>query len=94
MASNVQSVSLEALAQNVPNPCMGSTRFDLQLPTAKHDAILFIQHGLDGRPVAELPLKPTAAYLDIDLRGYVPGTYFCTLVVDGVPVQTKRMLVE
>lgn len=86
--------SITMLAQNVPNPCVGSTRFDLRLPRTAHGAALLIRHGLDGRPVAELPFKPTATYLDVDLRGYTPGTYFCTLVVDGMPVQTKRMLVE
>lgn len=82
------------LAQNVPNPCVGSTRFDLLLPTTAHNVALLVQYGLDGRKMAKLPLKPTATYLDVDLRGYAPGTYFCTLVVDGMPVQTKRMLVE
>ena len=50
----------------------------------------------DGLTVQTLPL-PAGTGLreqELSLRDYAPGIYFYTLLVNGTPVQTQRMLVN
>ncbi len=82
------------LEQNFPNPCTGSTVLAYVLPAAAQQARLVIRRGLDGVEMEQVALSAKVTQHTLDLRAYKPGLYFYTLLVDGVPVQTKRMLVE
>ena len=83
-----------SIGQNVPNPCSGSTALDYHLPPGSQQAQVLVRRGLDGKAMEQVTLKTGGTQYLLDLRHYAPGLYFYTLVVDGVPVQTKRMLVE
>ena len=82
------------LAQNTPNPATDRTTFDYYVPAAVKQAVLFISRGTDGRMLRQQSLSPTATSQELDLRGWAPGLYFCTLVTDGVPGPTRRLLVR
>lgn len=83
-----------SIEQNTPNPCSGSTTLAYWLPAGSHEAHVLMRRGLDGVAVAQIKLRLSAEQQPLDLHRYAPGLYFYTLLVDGVPVQTKRMLVE
>ena len=88
------SKAVARLAQNVPNPCTGSTTLDYELPPNTRQATITVRRGLDGVFVEQITLKPSASQYLLDLRRYAPGLYFYSLTADDLPVQTKRMLVE
>ncbi|UOQ97945.1 T9SS type A sorting domain-containing protein [Hymenobacter sp. 5317J-9] len=83
-----------AMAQNAPNPARGFTTITYQLPKAPQRAELVVRHALDGRIVEKKLLVHNTVQLLLDVRAYQSGTYFYTLVVDGRPVATHRLVVE
>ncbi|WP_345236629.1 hypothetical protein, partial [Hymenobacter saemangeumensis] len=82
------------LAQNHPNPASESTTFTYQLPAAAKSAAIVVRRGTDGYELIRLSLAVNKTTRDLDLRGYQPGVYFATLLIDGMPVQTRRVLVQ
>lgn|GEM_PF-2203455 len=82
------------LEQNAPNPCSDRTIVFYQLPTGPINAHLIIRRSTDGRTIQELPLQATSRQRELDLYGYQPGVYFCTLMVNGATANTIRMLVQ
>jgi hypothetical protein len=82
------------LDQNVPNPAQAASRIGYQLPAQTKHAELLIRRALDGQLVDKRSVSMETPYIDLALKGYPAGTYFYTLVADGVPLATKRLVVE
>jgi hypothetical protein len=82
------------LAQNAPNPVNGVTTFQYQLPSAAQQAELLLRRATDGVEMGRLRLAPKATHYEADLRNYPAGVYFYTLVVEGVPTLTRRLIVQ
>jgi hypothetical protein len=83
------------LLQNRPNPFDEVTTITVQSATDLFgDRALICISGLDGRIVRkiQMPLKKGINEVQFE-HGYgVRGTYICTLLIDGLPVQSTKML--
>ena len=55
---------------------------------------LLIRRATDGYEMGRLPLQAGATSKEADLRGYPAGVYFYTLLADGVPAATRRLVVR
>ncbi|WP_196292977.1 hypothetical protein [Hymenobacter ruricola] len=82
------------LDQNVPNPAHGSTKILYRVPNDCHKATLLVRRAMDGQVLETLPLDVKAQSSVLRLESYSAGTYFYTLLVDGSPVATRRLVVE
>lgn len=80
--------------QSAPNPCSGSTDLHYQVPTTARQVAVRLQRGTDGRELATLTLSPRATTYQLNVQPYPAGIYFYTLLVDGVPQGTHRLLVQ
>ena len=93
-AATSASVHQTILEQNAPNPAHGATRIDYALAAGAQEAKLLVRRALDGRIVATVPLNTAEKSQVLDLDAYPSGTYFYTLLVDGTPAATRRLVVE
>ncbi len=82
------------LAQNWPNPCTGSTAFRYTIKPGNNKAELLVRRATDGREVGRQALNVKAVEAVVSVAGWPAGTYFATLVVNGVPGTTRRIVVE
>ena len=82
------------LEQNAPNPAQGQTTFYYHLPAKTRQAELLIRRATDGYEVGRVPVNPAASQQEANVRAYPAGLYFYTLLADGVPVATKRLVVQ
>ena len=82
------------LDQNAPNPAQDASSIDYQLPAQTQHAELLIRRALDGQLVEKRSLSTESTRFTLSLKAYPAGTYFYTLVADGVPLATKRLVVE
>ena len=82
-----------SLAQNAPNPASGETTISLYIPEGSKAVRLSITR-LDGRIVESIAIHTTGAYTHTVLASSLAaGIYQYSLVVDGQPIATKRMVV-
>jgi hypothetical protein len=82
------------LAQNWPNPASATTTFAYQLKSGTQKAELLIRRATDGREMERLPLDVGRSTCELSVQGWPAGTYFATLLVEGVPGATRRVVVE
>lgn len=82
------------LEQCVPNPAQGTTNVPYYVPKGTQKAALLLRRAVDGQLVATLPLNVAAKQCELTLHNYSAGTYFYTLVVDGLPGGTRRLVIE
>ena len=76
-----------------PNPVADETTIGYALPYGTQRAELLVQAGLTGKEVLRRPLPVGMSEDKLTVRELPDGLYFCTLLADGVPVQTQRLLV-
>jgi len=93
-STNGAGIGANHLGQNAPNPCTGRTTLDYTLTPQARQAVLLIRRGTDGSLMQLLPVSTGSTTQELDVRSYRPGVYFYTLVVDGLPCDTKRLLVR
>jgi len=80
------------LTQNAPNPFHTETTIQYHLPATTKSAQLHIT-DLNGKLLKTIPLQGAGAgSVTIEAGQLSAGTFFYTLVVDGVVVDTKKML--
>ncbi len=82
-----------SLAQNVPNPCSGSTQIAYRL-LGKTAAQLVIRDTYSGRVWQRETLSGGERTVEVNLRALPAGAYIYTLEVEGVAVAHKRLLVQ
>ncbi len=82
------------LEQNVPNPAAGTTRIAYRVPTTAHEATLFVRRAMDGKIVVAVPVSTNGRYHDLKLAAYPADLYLYSLVVDGVPSLTRRLVIQ
>lgn len=82
------------LNQNAPNPFNGQTSVEYAIPENAQVASIVI-HDLSGRQIKKIELvKKGSGVIDIGAETTAPGLYLYSLVLDGKPVVTRKMLVE
>ena len=80
------------LGQNIPNPFKEQTVIPYEVPENTQLAQIFF-YAMDGRLVHFENLPNTGkGSIIIHGENLTNGTYTYTLVVDGMPIQTKRMM--
>lgn len=77
----------------VPNPVADETLIGYVLPTSTRQAELLVRAGLDGKEVRKISLAIGEQEGRLLVNDLPNGLYFCTLLADGLPVQTQRLLV-
>ncbi len=76
-----------------PNPVAEETTIGYVLPSGAHRAELLVRAGLDGKEIRKVSLAVGEQEGRLSVRDLPNGLYFCTLLADGLPVQTQRLLV-
>ena len=82
--------SQAALYQNTPNPFKERTEIRYKLPTEVQSADIYI-FNLQGDLLKKFP-APSSGLIEIKGLHLHAGMYVYTLVVDGQPVDSKRMI--
>ncbi|MDR0763370.1 MAG: T9SS type A sorting domain-containing protein, partial [Bacteroidales bacterium] len=77
------------LYQNTPNPFNKSTTIKYQLPAKTKDAKIII-YDLQGKQLKRYPLKADEG--EVKVSDLPAGIYLYTLIVDNMPIDTKRMI--
>jgi hypothetical protein len=83
------------LLQNSPNPFDEATMITVVSSTDKYAGRAFINiTSLDGRVLQHIKLSLHQGVNEIMYNhGYgVKGTYICSLLIDGLPIQSKKMI--
>ncbi|MFZ6010339.1 MAG: tail fiber domain-containing protein [Bacteroidota bacterium] len=90
--SERSSVKRAMLKQNYPNPFDQETTIEFMLPENISNATLYI-FDLNGKQVATYPqLSAGLGKVSITAAQLTPGLYHYSLVVDGVIIDTRKML--
>lgn len=80
------------LSQNVPNPFTQSTVISYQLPANAKTAAIGV-YDLNGKELKLFTLGvETAGSVTLDGGSMQPGMYVYTLLVNGMPFETKKMV--
>jgi len=80
------------LEQNHPNPFSQSTTIRYQVPSEAHQVGLLITN-LQGVEVQRFDQLPAGAgEVQVTAGGLTPGTYVYTLIVDGLPIASQKMI--
>ena len=92
VTSNEQNFVPEAsLYQNVPNPSSVGTTIRYELPANYSSANLFI-YNMSGNQVKNYILNGTSNQVVIAANELPAGTYIYTLAIDGLKIDSKRMI--
>jgi len=83
--------STGTLGQNVPNPVKTATRISYSVAEGNNSAQLLITDVL-GKSIKTVPLSKSGT-LNLDATSLSSGTYYYLLIVDGITVDTKKMVV-
>ena len=91
---SIQPFKNARLEQNMPNPFTEKTIIRYYIPSAAVNAVLKI-YALDGREMKSIPLE-TTGYGETTLAGrsLTAGTYTYLLLVNGIPVDSKQMILQ
>ncbi len=91
---NSNGFSSAQLYQNIPNPLNQSTDIQYYLPDNAKNAFIIIQ-DINGKIITQFDL-PNSGIGKINFNtkqyGISPGTYTYSMIVDGLPLTTKKML--
>ncbi|HTE29485.1 MAG TPA: tail fiber domain-containing protein, partial [Chryseolinea sp.] len=80
------------LSQNTPNPFSRDTEIKISLPETTRQASLII-YTLEGKQLKVIPIRDRGnTAVTIPGNEMSHGMYLYTLIVDGRPVDTKRMI--
>jgi len=85
------------LLQNKPNPFDEATMITVVSSTDEYDGRAWINiTSLDGRVLQHIRLSLKKGVNEVLYsHGYgVKGTYICTLLIDGLPVQSRKMIFQ
>ncbi len=81
-----------SLLQNTPNPFNQETEIGFYLPESSSTAMINI-YNMSGNPVKSFSITKTGqASILINESELKPGMYLYTLIVNGIEVDTKRMI--
>lgn len=82
------------LYQNNPNPFWDRTVVDFELPLTRSSSASIMIMDLNGRLEATYPIKGRGrGSITIDGKQLVPGMYLYSLIIDGVEIETRRMII-
>ncbi|MEO1653696.1 MAG: T9SS type A sorting domain-containing protein, partial [Bacteroidota bacterium] len=94
LSSSNQDETPAQLFQNQPNPSDGSTVIPYFVSDHVSSAQILIS-DLQGRPLKKMSIQTFGeGSLDLRATDLPPGIYLYTLVVDGAPVDSKRMVIQ
>lgn len=82
------------LNQNTPNPFIDKSNITLYISSTANKASLYF-YNMNGVQVKKQQIKDKGDInIELSSSDFTPGLYIYALVVDGIVVETKRMIVE
>ncbi len=79
------------LGQNLPNPFNNATIIPFRIPEACQSAVIIIAAST-GSVLRAIPVSCKETQLSLEAGTLAPGVYTYSLSVDGITVDTKRMI--
>ncbi len=80
------------LYQNTPNPFSKQTEIKYSIPSNVNSAYIYI-FDMQGKLIDNMKINSFGeGFINIDGYQYDPGMYLYSLIIDGVEVDTKRMI--
>ncbi len=76
-----------------PNPSSQTANFEYNLPAVNQNAQIIIRNTL-GVETDNYTLESRAGKKSVDVSKYASGIYFCSFIVDGKVVQSKKMIIK
>lgn len=76
-----------------PNPAKDQVRFSYRINNSYTDAFVEVR-SLTGAVVDQIEISGTQGVAELNLEAFHSGAYFYSLVVDGVPSITQRLIVN
>ena len=90
--TSLEEVKFVTLEQNAPNPFSNNTEIKYSLPQTVSIAYLCI-YDLQGRQLKQITLSKRGNNSEIIIGSeFTPGIYLYTLIVDGQPIDVKKMV--
>lgn len=90
--SNVDDTH-NVLYQNTPNPFKGKTVIRFKLAEDVYGAAIYI-FDMQGKTIKEIPISSNDNSITIDGYELGPGLYLYSLVINGLEIDTKKMIIS
>lgn len=81
------------LYQNTPNPFKGKTVIRFKLSEDVYGAAIYI-FDMQGKTIKEIPISSNDNSVTIDGYELGPGLYLYSLVINGIEIDTKKMIIS
>lgn len=82
-----------SLTQPFPNPATSQTTLNYHIPASSSNATLKV-YDLFGKRVDAFRLQPGSTRIQLHVKDYSAGLYFCSLEINNKAVATRRLLVK
>lgn len=79
------------LYQNTPNPFGSETEIKYEINSVQHSAYIIV-YDLNGRELMKFQVEKGVGSIIVSSEKLVAGMYLYALVIDGQPIDTKRMV--
>ena len=84
-------IQTSTLSQNTPNPFTSDTRINFQIMQSYKNAKIGV-YDLNGKELKLFNLQSTNGEIIIQGRDLKPGMYIYSLIIDGVAIDSKKMI--
>jgi len=92
--TTIEGSGMAYLAQNIPNPIKEYTKIKFFIPNETNKAFLTVQN-LSGQLIKRIDItEKGSGFIDLKLIDLSGGLYSYKLNVDGMDIDTKKMIVE
>ena len=91
--TGIMDVMQSGYLELLPNPVEGQGMIRYSVANSVQNSAVII-YDLLGRAVANYPIVKGEGELSINTGNYPSGIYFCSLVINGKPIVTQKMVVQ
>jgi len=94
ISTSIEASNTAYLAQNKPNPVKGYTKVGFFIPNEANKVFLTVQN-LSGQLIKRIDItEKGSGFIELKLMDLPAGLYSYKLNVDGIAIDTKKMIVE
>ena len=88
---DIQKKEIEYLGDNIPNPFKNTTTIPYYVPQRSEGVIKV--YDIIGELVKKVEVSSNSRQVEISLEGFAEGTYLYSIEIDGVLMQSRKMVI-